>query len=129
MSFIAIVWVIFTVYLYFKKPQDSMEIKQAVVDKEIDSKASILAQKEMENKANILAEQVKLGKESTDKKFESIIQDNKDAMLLATNHTHTVDVKVDSLIQQVNSMNLIFTQKFTELSTILEERLPKRNIK
>ena len=103
-----------------------MVLRQALDSKDMDNKASILQQKEVENKANILAEQFRMRSEATDKKFESIISDNKEAMALAQNHTYTVQVQVETLAQQVNNMNLAFTQEFTKLSTILSERLPSK---
>ena len=46
----------------------------------------------------------------------------KEAFLLAANHTHTVDVKVDKLITSVDSMG----KEMVRLATIIEERNPKK---
>jgi hypothetical protein len=48
------------------------------------------------------------------------------ALALAQNHTHTVDVKVDTLIGSVNQMNLQLTNAITRLETTINERIPKK---
>jgi hypothetical protein len=78
-----------------------LELKQAVVDKEMDSKASILAQKEMENKANLLAQQVEAEKCANEKRFAEFANRLDQAFALAQNHIHTVDTKVDGLATQI----------------------------
>lgn len=117
---IGLVTTIFAVYIYFKKPQDKMELEQALTDKEVDSKASVLAQKEMENKANILAQQVQWEKEANEKKFAEFGVRLDTALTLAQNHLHTVDTKVDNLAVLVGTMD----KNLTKLSTIIDERIP-----
>lgn len=119
--FIGLIATIFSIYLYFKKPQDKIELEQALTDKEVDSKASILAQKEMENKATLLAQQVQWEKEANEKKFAEFGIRLDNSMTLAQNHLHTVDTKVDNLAVLVGVMD----KNLTKLATIIEERLPK----
>jgi len=119
---IGIVGIIFTIYNYFRKPQEDMEKKQLLVDKEIDSKATILAQKEMENKAALLDQQVKLERELNEKKFADMGCRLDTAMTVAQNHIHTVDTKVDGLIKTINQMS----NEVTRIGTIIEERIPKK---
>jgi Fe2+ transport system protein FeoA len=95
--------VIFAVYRYFRDPQ--------VTD---DKRASLLAQ------------QVQWEKELTEKRFTEMGIRIDTALTLAQNHTHTVDVKVDGLTAMVNAMNLNLTNKITELSAIINERIPKK---
>lgn len=123
LAIIAIGSVLFTVYNYFRKPQEEIETRQAVTDKEISNKATLLAQQEVENKAEILAQQFQWEREASEKKFIDFGKRLDDAFLLASNHTNSVDVKVDKLISSVNLMS----NEITRLSTIIAERIPKRH--
>jgi hypothetical protein len=118
---LGLIGIIFTVYNFFRNPTVNLEKEQALTDKEIDTKATILAQKELENKANVLAEQVKARNEENERRFSDMGIRLDTAMTTAQNHIHTVDTKVDKLIESVNVMG----NKITELSTIIEERIPK----
>jgi hypothetical protein len=120
--FIAIGSVIFGIYAYFHVPQESMEKKQAVASKEMDTKATVLAQKELENKANVLAEQVKGRNEENERRFLDMGNRLDAAMTTAQNHIHSVDVKADTLIASVGRMG----NEITRLSTIIDERIPKK---
>lgn len=98
---IGILGVLFTVYSYFRNPQV-----------------------EEEKRAAILAKQVNWTSESVEKRF-SVMQDNiKDAFLMATNHTHTVEVKVDELNRIIHSLE----NTVTKLNTIIDERIPRKGI-
>ena len=119
---ILIASVIFNIFLFFRKPQEDLELKQAISTKEMASKASILAQKELENKANVLSEQVKSRNEENDRRFSDMGVRLDTAMSTAQNHIHTIDVKVDKLIEGMS----FTSNKITELSTIIHERIPKK---
>lgn len=99
MFVLGILGAIFTVYNYFKNPQINSEKTDA-----------------------LLQQRVQWEKESTDKKFSEFGKRLEDAFLLASNHTHTVDVKVDGLIKTVGVMS----NEITKLTTIIEERIPKK---
>jgi hypothetical protein len=91
--------IIFSVFRYFKDPQ--------VAD---DKKAALLSQ------------QVQWAQEASERRFKDI-QDNFNALLLqSNNHIHTVDIKVDSLATTMAAMS----NEVTKLSTIIEERIPKK---
>lgn len=122
---LGILGAIFSIFFYFRKPQEDMELKQAVAGKEIETKATVLAQKEMENKATVLANQFTWEREANEKKFADFGARLDASFLLASNHTNTVDVKVDKLIASVNFMG----NEITRLSTIIEERIPRVSIK
>lgn len=94
---------IFGVYHYFKTPQIEEEKKQG-----------------------LLAQQVQWEKENTSNRFLEVNSSLKDATTLAQNHIHTIDVKVDNLISVVNDMNVKVTSEISRLSTIIEERVPKK---
>lgn len=102
---------IFGVYSYFRNPQIALDKQQDIDRVEVDSKAELLAK------------QVQWEKESTEKRFSDIGTRMDKALELAQNHTHTVDVKVDNLTLQVGTL----TNKITELSTIINERMPRRS--
>ena len=119
---LGILGVIFTVFNYFRNPQEDLEKKQLITDKDLSSKATILAQKEAEGKAGLLAQQVQWEKEANEKKFVEFGLRLDSAMTIAQNHIHTVDVKVDTLIGTVASMS----NEITRLSTIIDERIQKK---
>ena len=122
MFVLGIVGIIFSVYNYFRNPQDALEKKQIILDNEVDTKSSILAQKEAESKALLLAQQVEQERCLNEKKFAEFGQRLDGSMALAQNHIHSVDVKVDALTSTVNVMS----NEITKLSTIIEERIPKK---
>lgn len=123
--------VIFGIFSYFRTPQETMEKRMSldalatekdklIAEKDLGTKATILAQKELETKALVLAEQVKNKDVENERRFNDMGCRLDVAMTTAQNHIHTVDVKVDKLIETVGSMS----NKITELSTIISERLP-----
>lgn len=93
---------------------------QVSLDKQQD-----LDKQEMESKASVLEERAKWDREQYEKRFTDMGLRLDSAFALAQNHTHTVDVKVDTLIGSVNAMNLEMTKAITELRTTVHERLPK----
>jgi len=114
---------IFGVFLYFRKPQEDIETKQALTDKDMTSKATILAQKELESKTLVLAEQVKSKNEENERRFNDMGIRLDTAMTVAQNHIHSVDLKVDELMKTTN----IMCNKLTELSTVINERMPAKS--
>ena len=113
---------VFGVYSHFKKPQDDLEHKQIISEKNAEGKASVSGQLEVESKAKLLAQQVEWEKIANEKKFTEFGLRLDGAMLLATNHIHTVDVKVDKLAECINGMG----NEITKLTTIIEERIPRK---
>lgn len=113
LGILGIIGIIFAVYNSFRKPQEDLEVKQVVANKDLDNKATILAQKEMENKASLLAQQVVLQKETYDKKFAEMGV-----------RLDTLDTKLNELIITSNVWHLDITKTLTKLSTIIEERIP-----
>lgn len=101
---------VFGVFLYFRNPQTQMD-KQQALDKETFDK-----------RADLIEERAKWERESTDGKFKDMIERVDRSFSLAENHTHTVDIKVDKLIETVGKLGT----SITELSTIVNERLPKK---
>ncbi len=98
---LGILAIIFSVYNYFKNPQTESEKKDA-----------------------LLEQKVQWQKEESERRFQEMGKRMDDALALAQNHTHTVDVKVDSLVQTVNEMD----KSMTKIFTILEERLPRKDV-
>jgi mannitol-specific phosphotransferase system IIBC component len=98
------------ILLFFRRPQEDLEKKQAVVEKETEGKAAVLAQ------------QLQWEKDSNDRRFTELSACMNNANALAQNHIHTVDVKVDNLISTVDGMG----NRLTELATIINERIPRK---
>lgn len=96
---LGILGLIFGVYHYFRTPQIDSEKKDA-----------------------LLAQQVQWTIEGNERRFIEIQQSVKDAFALASNHTHTVETKVDSLTGAVTALNV----QIARLETIIEERIPKK---
>lgn len=111
---IGIAGAVFTVYNYFRNPQQQLEKTQAV-----NETAS-------EGAAKILAQQVQWEKESTEKRFTEMGNRLADATTMAQNHIHTVDVKLDGLVKVVSDMNLALSTEVAKLGTIINERIPKK---
>jgi len=99
MFVLGILGVIFGVYKYFRNPQIDSDKRDA-----------------------LLAQQVQWQIEGNERKFQEIQTSIKDAFNLAQNHTHSVDVKVDKLAEDVKGLST----EITKLSTIISERIPKR---
>jgi len=123
---LGILAIIFSVFNYFRNPQITVEKKQIQADEELKDKATILSQKEVENKANVLEKQFQWYMNSNEKKFAEFAKRLEDAFLMASNHTHTVDVKVDGLIKESNDWHLKISNQMTDLSRIIEERVPRK---
>ena len=121
-SGVAFIGTIFLIYNKFKDPQIKSEKEQIRIEENIKDKASILSQKEVENKAGVLEKQFEWYMKANDQKFCDMGKRLDDAFLMASNHTHTVDVKVDGLIKTVATMS----NEITKLSTIIEERIPRK---
>lgn len=102
--------ILFSVFLYFRTPQEALDKREALNQKETDGKASLLAQ------------QMQWEKEATEKRFQELGLRITEAMTLAQNHIHTVDTKVDGLSKGMGSMS----NEITRLATIIEERIPKK---
>lgn len=92
------------------KEQDKIDKNLAITGKEVDGKAALLAQ------------QVQWEKELNEKRFTEMGVRIDRALTLAENHTHTVDVKVDALKEDVKKMGL----SIEKLATIIDERVPKK---
>lgn len=114
LSGIALLGTAFSIFLYFKDPQNALDKRQAV------------SEKESEGVARILEQRVQWEKESTENRFADMGTRMDTALSLAQNHTHTVDVKVDGLTILVNTMNLKLSTQIERLGTIIEERIPKK---
>ena len=114
--------IMFSVYHYFKNPQEELETKQALTDKDLSNKATLLAQKEVENKAVIIAQQLQWTIEYNDKRFLEIQTNIKEAFSLAQNHSNEALAGIKELTVVVNSMG----NSITRLSTIIDERIPKK---
>jgi len=110
---LGILGIIFTVYKYFRNPQEEMEKKQA------------LSEKERESKDNAITKQLEWEKESNERRFKELNDATHALQSLAENHIHTLNVKVNNLAETINKMNVDLTNKITTLSTIISNRMPK----
>ena len=114
LAIISLLGMLFTVFLFFRIPQEKLDKQQSLTDKEV------------ENKAVSLERQVQWEKEANERRFKDMNEVMTNATTLAQNHIHTIDTKVDSLTTLVNSMNLSMGLKIAELSTIIAERIPRK---
>lgn len=111
---IGLLGIVFSIYFYFRNPQEALDKKQAIDQVSIDNKAAVLA-KDLDSE-----------KHATERRFSEMGTRMDKALELAMNHTHTVDVKVDTLMKDTNSWHLEISQQIIRLSTIIEERVPKK---
>jgi hypothetical protein len=128
---IAIIGVLGTlgaVFLYFRVPQEDLNEKQIVTSKDLDNKATILAQKEMENKAALLAQQVESEKVSNEKKFAEMNLRLDGAILNLQKDIRDVEAKVDNLVLSNTHFHFEMSNKITEMSTLIKERLPPSSV-
>lgn len=107
---LGIIGTIFGVYKMFHDPQVTLD-KQQDLDKQ-----------EAENKAVLLEERSKWDRDQYEKRFTDMGIRLDSAFALAQNHTHTVDVKCDKLIESVNVLSI----QVGKLETIINERIPKK---
>ena len=70
----------------------------------------------------LLSQKVEFTNKATTDRFCEINKKYDDLLLQSNNHIHTVDTKVERLIEVVGVMG----KDIVKLSTILEERLPKK---
>ena len=91
--------VVFSIYRYFKDPQVSNEKKDA-----------------------LLRQEVQWTKEGNDIRFAELQNSFKDLLLQSNNHIHTVDVKVDKVVETTARLS----NEVTKLATIIEERIPRK---
>lgn len=126
---IGIIGTVFGVYNLFHKPQQDLEKKQIVFDKDISNKATILAQKEMENKADLLSQQVKLTNETNEKKFTELGLRLDNSTKDTQKEIHDLDIKLEVFTSSQTVRNEEISKSLMKLFTILEERLPGPLIK
>lgn len=107
---IGIIGLIFTIWNKVKDPQTYLDKRTAVEREEVEGQATLLAQ------------QLNWEKESNEKRFAEMSARLTESITLAQNHIHTVDVKADKVLEGLNSLSL----RVTELSTIINERIPKK---
>lgn len=72
----------------------------------------------------LLEQQAKFTIESNQDRFNSMQASFNALLLQSNNHIHTVDTKVEGLNNAVNKL----TNELTKLGTIIEERIPKKDI-
>lgn len=122
MSAITFIGIIFAIFLYFKNPQDKIKTENALNSERDKNKATILDQKEVDTKAQLLAQQMNSEKEDNNRRFKELGERLDASFLLASNHIHTVDTKVDTLTKEVGCLE----NSITKLGTIIEERIPRK---
>lgn len=99
LGILGVIGIIFTIYNYFRNPQ----IKQDKLDA-------------------ILQERIKATNETNEIRFKNMNDSFNSLVLQTNNHIHTVEECVKNLETKVNSL----TVGITKLSTIIEERIPKK---
>lgn len=102
--------VVFTVFLYFRKPQEQLDKQQA------------LNKEEEKNRAALLTRELELERTSNERRFKEGAEALTASQLLATNHINHVDAKVDVIIKGQGQMAIDIAKLFT----IIDERIPKK---
>lgn len=110
LGFLGLIGIIFSVFNYFRNPQEALDKREALNQKDADGKAMLLAQ------------QFQQEKEAVERRFSDMGNRLESAMTLAQNHIHTVDTKVDGLISDIGRMS----NEVTRLTTVIDERIPKK---
>jgi hypothetical protein len=96
---LGIMGVIFTIFNYFRNPQITSDKNDA-----------------------ILAQQLEWSMQGTDRRFKDMQDSFKDLLLQSNNHIHTLDTKVEAMAGIIAAMGT----EFAKLSTIIDERIPKK---
>lgn len=94
-----IVGILFLIYISFRNPQIKSEKTDA-----------------------LLAQQLKLNGESIDRRFQEVQKSHTDLVLQSNNHINEVEKKVDSLNTRIGEVD----RSVVKLSTIIEERIPRK---
>ena len=100
MFVIGLLGTLFGVYHYFRNPQIAGDKKDA-----------------------LLAQQVQWQIEASERRFKEIQESFQSLLLQSNNHIHTVDTKVENVSIVISEMG----KEITKLTTIIEERIPKKN--
>lgn len=107
---ICIISILFSIFLYFRTPQEALDKRQSILERETENKAEALRQqRQWEEKEN-------------ERRFNEMAKSLDASRLLAENHIHSIDVKVENLTANVN----LLSNRITELSTIINERIPRK---
>jgi len=133
MFILGVIGTIIGVYKSINNPQQELEKTQAINAERDKNKASVLNQKELEGKIQLIEKeldkkitltenQFKWYMDSNNQKFSEMGERLDKAFLLASNHTKTIDTKVTKLADDIGIMK----QSITALSTIINERIPKK---
>jgi len=126
-ALIALCSAIFSIFFYFRKPQEKLEVGQLLSNKDMETKATVLAQKEMESKAMLLANQVEIEKSSNEKRFFEIGRRLEEVMMTSQKEALKIDIKLDNFIHTQTVRNEEYSNQFTKLFTLLDERLPRNH--
>ena len=113
LALIALVSVFFNIYGKIFSPQSKLEKDQAI------------SKEEAENKAELLAQELRFRNEEYNRRFQELIQGNKDATVTANNHINTVKTQVENLTTMVHSLDKEFRGGILEIKTMINERIPK----
>lgn len=91
--------VIFSVYNSFKNPQEEIDKKHALVEQKMT-----------------------LEKQNTDSRLAEMTVNWKESLTLATNHVHTLDIKMDNIQATLS----LLQSEIVRQNTIIEERMPRK---
>jgi len=112
MFVLGLLGILFTVYNKIRKPQEDNDINKVVTEKDLGTKATLLAQKEAEGKASLLQQQVVTEKEYNTKKFVEL-----------NDRFNNTDHKIETLIETVNGMNLSLSKELMRIGTVVGQHM------
>lgn len=107
---LGVIGIIFSIFLYFRNPQEALDKRTAILEVEGDGQH------------NLISEKMKWEREMNDGRFKEMQDNIKEAMAMGQNHIHTVDTKVDKLALEVQELG----RHVVKLATIIDERIPKK---
>jgi len=101
LGFLALGAIVFSVYRYFRDPQVNSSQIEALIK-----------------------QRAQLKDEDYERRFASLQKNLEDALKLALNHSHTVEIEVRTLNTQFGHLS----RELVMLKTIIDERIPKKGV-
>lgn len=90
-------------------------------DEKADKSLALLAE-QIKTTNELISQRINFSEQGTDRRFKDMQDNFTQLVTTQQNHIHTVETKVDALV----ATNGTFTEKLVALTTIIDERIPKK---